>query len=59
MLHKAFEDNLSLKSIFLNEGLKAKKESLSVQKQKFLHDIKIISQTKNINHFTSPHVREV
>ena len=59
MLHKAFENNLSLKALLFNEGVKAKIDALKAQKQKFLHDIKVIGQTKNINHYTSPHVREV
>ena len=30
-----------------------------MKKEKFLHEIKSIGMSKNINHFTSNHVREV
>lgn len=43
MLHKAFDSNLSLKALLMNEGVKAQKDNAKLKKEKFLHDIKIKS----------------
>jgi len=56
MLHRAFDSNLSIKATLFNEGTKSKMQN---KKEKFLHEIKSLGLQKNINHFTSEHVREV
>jgi hypothetical protein len=39
MLHKAFDNNLSIKALFNNEA-KANKDVATMKKEKFLHEIK-------------------